>query len=181
MILGDGIRLRAIEESDIPRFVEWLNDPEVYKHLRMMYPLGTDMEQAWFARLKDRDPATRPMGIEIQHPEGWVFIGNVGFNSIDWINRSGELGIFIGEKQYWSQGYGKKAMRLIVQFGFESLNLHRIMLRVHANNPRAIRSYEAVGFVHEGKLRDDLFQDGQYFDVLLMSILKSEWKQIQAR
>ena len=62
MILGDGIRLRAIEESDIPRFVEWLNDPEVYKNLRLIYPLGTAMEQAWFARLKDRDPSHPPAG-----------------------------------------------------------------------------------------------------------------------
>jgi RimJ/RimL family protein N-acetyltransferase len=176
MIHGDGIRLRAIEESDLPRFVEWLNDPEVYKHLRLMYPLSMDMEQAWFAHLKDRDPACRPLGIEIQRPEGWVFIGNVGFNTVDWVNRSAELGIFIGEKQYWSQGYGKKAVSLLLRFGFNSLNLHRIMLRVHANNPRAIRSYQAVGFIHEGTLRDELFQDGQYYDVLLMSILRSEWQ-----
>lgn len=178
MILGEGIRLRAIEESDLPRFVEWLNDPDVYKHLRLIYPLATDMEQAWFARLKDRDPVTRPLGIEIQHSKGWVFIGNIGFNSIDWINRNAEVGLFIGEKQYWSQGYGKKAMRLLLKFGFETLNLHRIMLRVHANNPRAIRSYEAVGFVHEGKLRDDLYQDGQYVDVLILSILRSEWQNL---
>jgi len=181
MIFGEGIRLRAIEESDIPRFVAWLNDPDVYKNLRLLFPLGMDMEQAWYARLKDRDPATRPMGIEIERPEGWVLIGNIGFNSVDWVNRNVEVGIFIGEKLFWSQGYGRKAMRLLLQFGFETLNLHRIMLRVHANNPRAIRSYEAAGFIHEGVLREDLFQDGRYFDVLVMSILDSEWKNLQAR
>ena len=69
-------------------------------------------------------------------------------------------------------------MRLILKHGFETLNLNRIFLRVYANNPRAIRSYEKVGFVHEGTMRQSAYKDGQYIDVVFMSILRSEWQRI---
>lgn len=118
MILGERLRLRAVEKEDIDRFVVWLNDPEIRK------------------------------GIDI----------------------------FIAEKQYWNQGYGSEAVRMLLKHGFDTLNLNRIFLRVFEDNPRAIRAYEKVGFVHEGRLRKAKYRDGQYLDILLMSVLREEWK-----
>jgi RimJ/RimL family protein N-acetyltransferase len=66
-------------------------------------------------------------------------------------------------------------MRLLLKHGFETLNLHRIFLRVYETNPRAIRTYEKVGFVHEGRMRQALYRQGQYHDILLMSVLRPEW------
>jgi RimJ/RimL family protein N-acetyltransferase len=85
------------------------------------------------------------------------------------------VGIFIGDKDYWNQGYGSDAMQLLLKYGFNSLNLNRIYLHVFDTNPRAIRAYEKVGFVLEGRLRQDIFLNGSYVDVLMMSVLRSEW------
>jgi RimJ/RimL family protein N-acetyltransferase len=83
----------------------------------------------------------------------------------------------LGDKAYWNQGYGSEALRLLVQYGFETMRLHRIWLRVLATNPRAIRAYEKIGFVHEGRMREAQFAHGKHHDILLMSILRPEWKK----
>ncbi len=105
----------------------------------------------------------------------WKMIGNIGFFNLDYKNRCAELGIMIGDKSCWNQGYGTEAVRLLVQHGFRTLNLNRIYLRVLENNPRAIRAYEKAGFTHEGRQRQAEFMDGQFVDLLVMSILKSEF------
>ncbi len=182
MILGDQIRFRAIEKEDLPNFVRWLNDPDVSRGLSMRYPLSLAEEENWYAEIIKRPPATRPMAIEIQpdpDKDTWVFVGNCGLFDANWEDRSAEIGIHIGEKQYWDQGFGTKAMRLLCKFCFESLNFHRLYLRVFETNPRAIRSYEKAGFILEGKMREAQFIDGVYVDVLLMSILQSEWQKEQ--
>jgi RimJ/RimL family protein N-acetyltransferase len=176
MIYGQRIRLRAVEHNDLPKFVEWLNDPEVIAGLSLYLPLSMGDEEGWYESMRKRPPAEHPLVIEVKVADGWKMIGNVGFISIDWRVRATEIGIFIGEKQLWNQGYGGEAMRLMLRHGFQTLNLNRICLRVLATNPRAIRSYEKAGFVHEGRQRQGDYQNGEYIDVLLMSVLRSEWK-----
>jgi len=75
----------------------------------------------------------------------------------------------------WNQGLGAEAMSLLLRHGFETLNLNRILLRVYADNPRAIRSYQKAGFVQEGTLREAVFKRGKFEDVHLMSVLRREW------
>lgn len=180
MIYGDRIRLRAAEKSDLPMFVTWLNDPEVRQFLLMNLPLSLAAEEKWFEAMSSRPPAEQVLVIEVApadgDPEARYFpIGNTSFMDVDWVNRSAEIGIFIGEKMFWSRGYGREAMRLMQRHGFGTLNLNRIMLRVFEHNLRGIKSYEHAGFHHEGKLRQGLYQDGRYYDVLIMSILREEW------
>ena len=176
MIYGDRIRLRSVTRSDLPQFVEWLNDPEVRSGLLMYLPLSFEDEEAWFENMIKSPAAQHPMVIEVRSDDDWTMIGNCGFHRIDWRIRSAEVGIFIGEKSYWNQGYGTEVMRLLLKQGFNTLNLNRIALEVFETNPRAIRTYEKAGFVHEGRRRQDMFQDGRYIDVLLMSVLRSEWQ-----
>ena len=177
MLLGDGIRVQAIERDDLQLFTKWLNDPEVRSGLDLYIPLSMAQEERWFEGLKESPLEEHPLTIEIDTPEGWVMIGNVSLMSIDWRNRSAEIGIFIGEKKFWGRGHGGKAMLLMMKHGFESMNLNRIFLRVYENNTRAIHAYEKIGFVQEGKLRQAIFQDGSYHDALIMSLLCSEWKE----
>lgn len=177
MIIGDQIRFRGIEKEDLPSFVRWLNDPEVKQGLSLLYPLSLAEEEEWFAAMLKKTPRERPMAIEIQpdpQKDIWIFVGNCGLFNIDWENRSAEIGIHIGEKGYWDQGFGTKAMRLLLKHGFDNMNLHRIYLRVYESNHRAIRSYEKAGFILEGKLREAQYIDGSYVDVLLMSVLRPE-------
>jgi diamine N-acetyltransferase len=87
------------------------------------------------------------------------------------------LGIFIGEKNQWSQGYGREAIGLLLGYGFNELNLHRIYLRVDASNTQGIRCYIHCGFVEEGRLRDNTYHQGQFEDQLIMSVLRPEYQR----
>lgn len=175
MIFGENVRLRAIEREDLPQYVEWLNDPEVRSGLLLHLPLSQVEEDGWYENMIKRPAAEHAMAIEILSDDGWIFVGSCGLHNIDWRCRSAEAGIFIGDKRYWSQGYGTDVMRLILYHGFETLNLNRIALDVYDNNPRAIRAYEKAGFVHEGRKRQGMYKDGKYLDTLLMSVLRDEW------
>ena len=180
MLYGKRIRLRAIEREDLPRFVVWLNDPEVRQNLQLFQPLSLAQEEGWFKEILQRPVEEQPLVIEIKTAEGWQAAGNVGLFAIRNADRAAEIGIFIGEKNFWGQGYGTEGMRLMLKHGFKELNLNRIFLRVYETNLRGIRSYEKAGFKQEGRLRQDRFMDGKYIDVILMSVLRSEWKEIES-
>ena len=176
MIYGERIRLRAVEREDIPRFVNWLNDPEVIAGLLINLPLASWEETRWFENLANHPTEERPLALDVGQPDGtWTHIGNVGLHQIEQTNRAAEFGIFIGDKSFWNNCYGTEATSLTLKHGFETLNLNRIYLYVFETNPGAIRAYEKAGFAHEGKLRQSIYRNGRYIDVLLMSILRSEW------
>jgi RimJ/RimL family protein N-acetyltransferase len=178
MICGNRVRLRGVERSDLPKFQEWLNDPEVNEGLGMYLPLSTSDEEQWFNSVSRMQPDEKPLSIEIKQGRGWRLVGNVGFFNLEWTNRSSEFGIFIGDKTIWNRGYGTEAVQLLLQHGFETLNLHRIFLRVFSTNPRARRSYEKAGFILEGTLREAVYRHGRYADVHIMSVLRSEWNAV---
>ena len=114
------------------------------------------------------------MSIEMKDGDGWTLIGNCAVFDLDWAARSAELGIMIGEKSVWNQGYGTEVMTLLLKHGFETLNLNRVCLRVYAENVRARRAYVKAGFVEEGCMRQAVYKYGRYDDVILMSVLASE-------
>jgi RimJ/RimL family protein N-acetyltransferase len=180
MILGQRVRLRPVEKDDLPRFVKWFADPEVRAHLATYKPLSQAQEERWFDRnLTAGD--TQTWAIDAQPADmavgPWVHVGSCGYHAIDWRNRSGEVGIVIGARDYWGRGYGTDVMQTLVAWGFYTLNLNRVYLRVYADNARAIRCYEKVGFQTEGRLRQDNFYNGAYRDTLLMGVLREDWEQ----
>ena len=183
MIYGERIRFRSAERNDLPLFVGWLNDPEVRYGIAMYLPMSQAREEAWFEDMLKHPPAEQVLVIEARgakSQEHWTPIGTCSFMDIDWRSRNAEFGILIGEKAYWNKGYGTEAVKLLVRHGFQTLNLHRIWLRVFATNPRAVKAYEKAGFTHEGTKRQAEFIDGEYVDVLLMSILQPEWRDARA-
>ncbi len=175
MIYGEHIRLRADERADLPKFVEWLNDPEVIAHLLMNLPVSLAGEEQWFENMLKRPQAEQPLAIEIRDGEGWRLVGNCGIMDIDHTVRSGEVGLFIGDKSCWNKGYGTEVMHLLLRHGFGTLNLHRIFLRVDEDNYGGIRAYEKAGFILEGRDRKGGYRNGKYHDILRMSVLRSEW------
>jgi diamine N-acetyltransferase len=170
-ILGQKIRLRAIERNDIPAFVRWFNDPEVRQYLEMYLPMSQAQEENWFETQLD-DDSGRIFGIETL--DG-ALLGNIGLHRINWKDRFAELGIVIGERPFWSQGYGTDAIRTLLRFAFRQMNLHRVFLRVFEYNQRAMRCYEKCGFKLEGRLRQAHFHAGRYHDVVIMGILQEEF------
>ncbi len=177
MLYGAKVRLRAPEKRDLPLFVRWLNDPEVKRYLTRYWPLSLAEEERWFENLLTRKDSDRVLVIETEEGKP---IGNIGLHNIDWKNRKAVLGIFIGEKDYWNKGYGTDAIKTLLRFAFEELNLNRVELRVFEFNARAIRCYEKCGFVLEGRLRQSLFRDGRYHDELVMAVLRDDWSAQKA-
>lgn len=172
MIYGEKTRLRRVEREDIPTFVCWFNDPAVREYLTIYRPLSTAEEEKWFeGHLASEDSEL----FAIETTDG-VHIGNTGLHAINWQYRQAELGIVIGEKDYWGKGYGSDAIRTLLRFAFEEMNLHRVFLRVRADNARAIRAYEKCGFEHEGQRREAIFANGRYYDELHMGILDREFE-----
>jgi len=171
MIYGEKTRLRRMERTDIPTFVRWLGDPEVREFLTLYRPLSIAEEEKWFEEqlaIKDQE------GFVIETIDG-VAIGSTGLHRIDWRYRHAELGIAIGEKAYWGQGYGSDAIRTLLRFAFDELNLHRVHLRARADNARGIRAYEKCGFRHEGQSREAVYANGRYYDEVRMGILRHEF------
>ena len=179
MIYGEGIRLRAIERDDIPRFMRWFNDPEVRRYLSMYRPLSRAEEERWLESLLSRQNDI-VLAIEVREGDGWRHIGNIGLHKIDWKNRVATLGIAIGEKGYWNRGYGTEAVRTMLRYAFGELGLHRVELEVYSFNPRAQRCYEKAGFKREGVRREALFRDGRFHDVITMGILRQEFESSPA-
>ncbi len=175
MLYGNRIRLRGDERNDLPKFVEWLNDPEVRRFLSVSMPLSQATEENWFESMLKRPAEEHPLGIEIEDPKGWKLIGNCGFFDFNWRTRCAEVGIFIGEKSCWNKGYGTEVMQLLLRHGFGTLNLNRIFLHVDAENLGGIRAYKKAGFIQEACLRQADFREGKYRDDLIMSVLHSEW------
>lgn len=180
MIAGERVRLRPLERDDLPRSAQWLADPEVRQGMALYLPLSMEDEVKWYEDMLKRDRELRVFAIDAQTADGWAHVGSLGFHEIDWRCRHAEFGIMIGDKDYWNKGYGADAVMTLTGFGFGVLNLEKIWLRVFETNPRAIRCYEKVGFVEEGRLRRHHYQEGRYCDVLIMGILRDEWEKSKA-
>jgi RimJ/RimL family protein N-acetyltransferase len=177
MITGTRVRLRAIERDDIPRYLHWLNDREVTENLLISSPLSKAMEEKWFERQVETPPtAGQVLNIETLVGNDWVHIGTCGLHVIEQVNNAAEFGIMIGEKEFWNKGLGREATMLMLKHGFEDLNLNRIYLHVFETNLRGMKAYEAAGFVREGILRQAVYKNGRYLDIIVMSVLHSEWK-----
>jgi RimJ/RimL family protein N-acetyltransferase len=174
MIEGKLVRLRAPDMSDLDRYYAWINDREVTRHLIMRYPTSRDAEEAWLQGHANKPLSYDHVWFAVDTKEG-AHIGGINFHVVRPENRNARLGIMIGDKNHWSQGYGTDAMLTLLRFGFDEMNLHRIDLTVDAANPRAVRCYQKCGFVEEGRLRDARYTGGQYGDQLIMSILRDEF------
>jgi diamine N-acetyltransferase len=170
-----------LEKNDLPWCVAWLNDPEVIENLSIYAPLSMANEEVWFENLLKRPIDEQVLVIEAKQDEHWTYIGNCGFHNIDLRVRSAEIGIVIGDKQFWDHGYGTETIELLLKYGFLTLNFNRIMLEVYDTNRRAIRSYRKAGFVLEGRKRQGMYKNGEYFDVLIMSVLRVDWLVENAR
>ena len=105
---------------------------------------------------------------------GPVLVGNIGLWGMRPKDRCATLGIALG-REHISRGYGSDAMRVIVDYGFREMGLHRIQLTVAPFNPAGIRAYAKAGFTEEGRHRESVLHDGRWYDEVLMSVLDREW------
>jgi RimJ/RimL family protein N-acetyltransferase len=175
MLTGTLVRLRAFEPGDEERAQTWLNDGEVLHYLSMRYPVSRAEEERWLAEGSPNSFAGIRLAIETHNG---VHIGNVGLYPIFPEDAHAELWIIIGDKGHWSQGYGTDAIVTLLRFAFHEMNLNRVYLYTHAENARAIACYRRCGFVEEGRLRQQRFRQGRYWDVIVMGILRDEFETL---
>lgn len=176
MLEGRLVRLRAMEPTDAERLYEWINDHEVTHYLMARYPYSLEFEKDWLAgAAKGNDFGEVRLAIETK--DG-VHIGNCGLHRGRPEDRHAELGIMIGEKDYQSNGYGTDAVMTLVRFAFEQMNLNKVSLGVFEFNERAQACYRKCGFVEEGRAREEYFQDGRYWDIVRMGVLRREFEAL---
>lgn len=177
MIEGKLVNLRAPDIGDLERNTRWVNDREVTRFLAFRYQMSLAAEENWL-----RDVAAKPASYErvflaIETKEG-THIGNTNLFEVKAEDRKAKLGIMIGERSCWSKGYGTDALMTLLRFAFEEMNLNRVELDVFDFNERGIAAYRKCGFVEEGRRRQALYRGGKYHDVLVMGVLRGEWRGV---
>lgn len=173
MLVGERVTLRGTRRDDLKKIWEFNNDIDVELAGGGDPPMPQSIErlEADFERQASeggRDGAW--FAIEIDGN----FVGQCGLFDFNETARTAQLGIVIGDKSYWGQGYGREAVGLLVDYAFRHRNFRRVWLWVHADNERAIRSYLACGFAEEGRLREHMYSNGSYVDVVYMGLLRSD-------
>jgi RimJ/RimL family protein N-acetyltransferase len=173
VFVGKLVKLRPVQRADWPKIYEFRIDLETHLLADDDPPIPQSFEQVsnFWEEMEKKEPDNVYFAVEADEK----LIGTCGLFHFDKTARSCELGISIGDKDYWGKGFGSDAVTLLVDFAFRHMNQHRVFLVVGAGNDRAVGAYRKVGFVEEGKMRDHLWIDGRYDDSLIMSILSTEW------
>src|SRR5262245_50707923 len=171
-LIGAGVYLRPMEKGDATAFAAWLNDAEVNRTLLRAHPLSIAAEEDYLDRVSRSDT---DVALSIVVRETDRLIGATGLHDIEPRARHACFGIFIGARQEWGKGYGTEATALVVGHAFATMNLNRVWLHVLAGHERGIRAYERVGFRAEGVLRQHLYREGRYQDLVTMGLLRQEW------
>ena len=166
------VSIRKFEKTDIPKKVEWINNPDNNQFLHYDIPLTIEGTERWFDSHRDDD--TRYDAVI--EADG-VPVGTIGLLSIDRKNSKAEYYIAMGETSYKGKGIAKRASDLILAFGFETLNLNRIYLFTEVENITAQRLFERIGFCREGILRDDIFSHGKPVDRIAYGFLREGWNR----
>lgn len=174
MIKGNKIILTKVERENLEQLKQWRNTPELKKYFREHRELNSDNQTKWFESSVLNNP--HQYNFEIRDKKSNTLIGHCGLYYISWVCRTGEFGIYIGDKNYRNGGYGSDALRTLIKYGFEDLNLNRIWCEVYDNNA-ALEIYKHIGFVYEGKMRENYYNEGKYWDSHILGMLKSDYKK----
>lgn len=174
-IVGDRIYLspKGTSEDEVQKYTEWMNDFEITDYTGRSGQITTFDGEKDYLENSARD--TKNRNFDIVELNDNKLIGALGLEHINWIERSAVLGIFIGDKNFRSNGYGTEAIKLLLEYGFKYLNLHSIRLSLLSINERAHKCYLKCGFKDTGYSREEIFLNGKYYDKLYMDILENEF------
>jgi len=168
------VRLRPIAISDSENIVAWRNSESVRSNFIYQADFTVAGQHRWMA---EQVATGRVAQFIIELGESQTPVGSTFIRDIDREHRKGEFGIFIGETAARGRGVGTEAAKQMVDHGFSELGLNKIFLRVLAHNRGAVRSYENAGFIREGVLRQDVILAGEPTDVILMAVLREDWRK----
>ncbi len=165
-ILGKKTILRPLEKRDLKKSLVWLKDPSVNMYLSQNFrEYDKRKEQKWFEFIKG---SKNDIVFAIEDIKTNFHIGNCSLHKIDWEKGSCEMGIMIGDKDYWDKGYGSDVIKSIIKFSLSDLKLKNIILNVYSYNKRAIKVYKKFGFKIIEIQNKEHFYDGKLWDTLVM-------------
>ncbi|WP_377890550.1 GNAT family N-acetyltransferase [Alkalihalobacillus sp. R86527] len=174
---GKRVYLRPIENEDLDFFYKKaLWDEEGRRLTGTQAVFSRVGVQNWFERIST-DSSRVDLILCLQDSDRPI--GDLAMLEIDHQNRKAVVRVSIFDRDYWGKGYGSEGMSLVLEYGFGILNLNRVGLDVFAFNERAIASYKKLGFQQEGRIREDLFYDGEYHDSILMGVMKDEFRKVE--
>lgn len=175
MLTGENVLLRPLDEADLGLLVQWRNRPDIWKNFFNKFPISMSSQKVWFQRLNEDNSR---MFLIIESLPDKKAIGTIGLDKIDFANQTAEYGnLLIGEREYLGRGLAKEATLLLLRYCFDRLNLNRVYLFVISENSRAVKLYHECGFSNEGCLREAFYDEGRQKNVLVMAMLRREWKE----
>lgn len=169
-----GVYLRYMTVEDTDHIVSWRNSEAVRSKFIYRETFTREGHLSWIKNMIETGKVIQLIICDLVTDKP---LGSVYLRDIDQKHSKAEYGIFIGEESARGRGVGSAVAKLMLRFCFEEVKLHRVFLRVLSGNQPAIRSYEKAGFRQEALLREDVFLEGEYKDVILMGILDQEWSK----
>lgn len=164
---------KGASEEEIEKYTEWMNDFQVTDYTGKTSQITTYANEKKYLEKVEENIDKRTFNIV--NLEDDKLVGTLGLEHINWVERSAVLGVFIGDKDFRSNGYGTEAIQLLLEYGFKYLNLHSIRLDLLSVNERAHKCYLKCGFKDTGCSREEIFLNGKYYDKLHMDILENEF------
>ncbi len=177
LLHGTLVRLTAVEPQVLAEsFAGWGGDSEYLRLLDANAASLTSVKKLMEIIQKDQEKASSLVyDFSILTLEDDRLVGFMDLELYSLPLGEAFVGIGIGKREDWGKGYGTDAMKVILRYAFQELNMRRVSLNTFEYNPRAIRSYEKAGFVHEGRIREYLCREGRRWDLIFMGILREEW------
>ncbi|NHN43593.1 GNAT family N-acetyltransferase [Halorubellus sp. JP-L1] len=173
---GDRVSLHTIEEGDLEFLNENVNDPRVRRPLTSADPANMAQSEEFFENVVAGEDSLNLL-ICVESDEGDPeAVGDIALFDVGDRTRDGEIAITVAP-EHWGNGYATEASRLLVEHAFDERNLHRLQTRVLATNDASRRIWEKLGFEHEGRIRENQYDDGEYVDTLYFGLLEREWRE----
>ncbi len=173
-IAGKKLYLRGLEKSDLEGdYFQWLNDREVTRFMDSgVFPNTQEKMEEFF---RNTALSSNNVILAIVDIESDAHMGNIKLGPINWISRISPMGIMIGNKEFWGKNYALETIKLVLDYAFKRLNLHKVTLGVVEKNIAAVSVYKKAGFQLEGHAKSQFFLDGMYCDVLYMGITRDDY------
>lgn len=175
MLKGKLVHLTAVEKADLPKLMEWRNNPDFRKHFREYRELNSEMQERWFEQKVMSDPST--LMFSIRKNDTGELLGCCGIIYVNWVHRHADLSLYIGwENSYIDdKGYAEESCRLLFRYGFGELGLNKIWTEIYEFDMKKWNLYQKLGFKQDGMLRENYFYDGKWWGSRMISLLKGEF------
>jgi len=170
---GADIVLGPLRDEDSDVLFRWINNRELVIHSAQFHTVERCDHDEWFDSIRRRDDV-RIFGIRLRSDD--TLVGSCQLHSISTAHNTAELQIRIGESSQQNRGYGSQAVRLLLDYGFKELGLHRVWVHVLSSNGAAISVYEKAGFIREGRLREAACIENSRVDLIILGILRREYE-----